>query len=290
MIIQDLQALKRVEQAQIISETIEYMIACKATYYETVAAENELARMLRGPVRQIGQQVINKLMEKGRVPKGDVFLKQIMQYMDKHKPEMKNLLVDSVQRAAERGAEGTVRDAQMAGIDVRFEKLNPEVKRRLANQVFTASDSTLGRIKGDLMEGLRQAYDKGLGIDDAVSLMRDKFGQFEDYELSRIARTEINSAQNTASHDKIKELTNYEQWWTAEDEWVRSSHQMVHGEIVRVGDTFSNGLKHPGDKSGPIEEWVNCRCRPLPFIIPRGMMVPPGKVRFFEDDLIPIGA
>ena len=42
------------------------------------------------------------------------------------------------------------------------------------------------------------------------------------------------------------------------------------------------------DTSGDIEEWINCRCSNAPYVMPRGMMAPPGMEQFREEDLIPI--
>jgi hypothetical protein len=61
----------------------------------------------------------------------------------------------------------------------------------------------------------------------------------------------------------------------------------VDGEIIPMGGTYSNGLQYPGDMSGPIEEWINCRCSNAPFVIPYGYMAPSFSP-FREDDLIPI--
>ncbi len=52
----------------------------------------------------------------------------------------------------------------------------------------------------------------------------------------------------------------FQQWWSAKDSRVRgrnpkdkADYIKMHGEIVRVGDEFSNGLLHPGDKGRKIE-------------------------------------
>jgi len=114
----------------------------------------------------------------------------------------------------------------------------------------------------------------------------------QDYELRRVARTEINSFQNEGAYLTEQELgVRYHMWYTALDERVRGSHSNMHGEIVRVGEPFSNGLYYPGDRSGgqgTIKEWINCRCRTVPFLMPEGKMAPPGASYFRESDLIEI--
>ncbi|WP_297981539.1 phage minor head protein [uncultured Methanobrevibacter sp.] len=109
------------------------------------------------------------------------------------------------------------------------------------------------------------------------------------WESRRIARTEINSPQNEGAFSVYDELgVEYHMWWTGQDNRVRDSHAPLHGHIVAVGNTFSNGLLFPGDKSGPIKEWINCRCTTLPYIIPLGKMAPLGLPEFTEDQLIDI--
>ena len=87
----------------------------------------------------------------------------------------------------------------------------------------------------------------------------------------------------------------YTQWISVDDGRTRGTdpndsadHLILNGEIIRIGDTYSNGLQYPGDTSGPIEEWINCRCSNAPYVMPYGMMAPPGREQFREEDLIPI--
>ena len=81
---------------------------------------------------------------------------------------------------------------------------------------------------------------------------------------------------------------NYTQWIAADDDRTRESHAEINGEIIPMGGTYSNGLQYPGDTSGDIEEWINCRCSNAPFVVPYGYMAPPDKEQFREEDLIPI--
>jgi uncharacterized protein with gpF-like domain len=53
-------------------------------------------------------------------------------------------------------------------------------------------------------------------------------------------------------------------WLTSIDGRERESHAAINGEIVEIGEVFSNGLLYPGDPSGPPEEICNCRCVSLP--------------------------
>lgn len=53
-------------------------------------------------------------------------------------------------------------------------------------------------------------------------------------------------------------------WMTHEDEIVRGSHRVMHGQRRLQGQAFESGLgnslRHPGDSSAPAEDRINCRC------------------------------
>ncbi len=81
----------------------------------------------------------------------------------------------------------------------------------------------------------------------------------------RIARTEGHRIQCQAAMDacyKAKDMGAdiVKQWDSTMDGRTRSSHRHVDGEIRELDETFSNGLKYPGDPSCGAAEVVNCRC------------------------------
>jgi len=164
----------------------------------------------------------------------------------------------------------------------------------LRSRAFEASARTINRMREDISGLLERSYREGIGQDEAARLLRDSFDDMADYELKRIARTEINSAQQEANFEDLRGLdVQYLQWITAGDDRVRdgqngkANHRILNGQIVRLGDPFQNGLKHPGDRSGRLDEWLNCRCSSVPFILPRGKTAP-ALPYFYERDLISI--
>jgi hypothetical protein len=76
----------------------------------------------------------------------------------------------------------------------------------------------------------------------------------------------------------------YQRWVTAGDDRVRDSHVLVEDEITALDTQFSNGLRYPLDESGPMEEWINCRCRAVPFLVPPDKAAP-NEGPFYEDEL-----
>ena len=143
----------------------------------------------------------------------------------------------------------------------------------LFERVFLASQQTLARVEQSIMTILLDGYKSGKGIDYVANQINQRFGQLTTWESKRIARTEIHNSHNTAVKDTYTELgVEYTMWITAHDDRVRglkptdtADHVELDGEIIRLGDTYSNGLKYPGDTDGPIEEWINCRCANAPF-------------------------
>jgi SPP1 gp7 family putative phage head morphogenesis protein len=166
-------------------------------------------------------------------------------------------------------------------------KPSTRVNEILSVRNFQASEKTIQRVNGNINQVLQNSYNEGWGVPKTVTNLKNEFNKLKTWEANRIARTEINSAKNTAAYQQLLEDNiEYHQWWSASDNHVRDSHSEMHGLITAVGNPFPNGLLYPGDRSGPISEWINCRCTPLAFIVPYDMMVPPGMSVFRESDLI----
>ena len=167
----------------------------------------------------------------------------------------------------------------------------------LLERVFIASQATLTRVDSSIKTLLTEGYQSGKGINYVTNLLIKRFDQLTTWEAQRIARTEIHNSHNTAVMDTYQELgVEYTMWISAGDDGrTRETHlgpadgvpDGVDGEIIPMGGTYSNGLQYPGDTSGPIEEWINCRCSNAPYVIPYGYTAPPFSP-FREEDLIQI--
>ncbi len=88
----------------------------------------------------------------------------------------------------------------------------------------------------------------------------------KDYKVAvRNARTATTGAENGGrvySYERAEEMgIELEQEWLATlDGRTRHSHRHLDGEKIKVGGTFSNGCKFPGDPDGAPSEIQNCRC------------------------------
>lgn len=228
---------------------------------------------------------MSQLKEKG-LPSSDLQRKALLYPLTEIKEEYADTVIEGTTEALRFGRQKTFNELKKAGylkvkkakgkipklpvtpiLEVEFSDFSPALSKIIKDKTFIASERTMDRIIGDIMENLKGSYEQGLGIDDAADRLNEVITSMEDYELERIARTEINGAQNTGAYFTIAELQiEYKQWWSALDSRVRDEHSNLHGEVVRADEPFSNGLMYPGDTSGPIESWINCRCRIVPYI------------------------
>ena len=165
-------------------------------------------------------------------------------------------------------------------------KIPSRIQGAVRDQAFVASRATLSRLTGTISEALGVAAREGLGIRDASARLRKEFTGMRQFELNRVARTELNRAQQTAAFDTIRSHNvTFHEWITGSDERVRSSHRELHGEITRVGAPFSNGLRRPLEPGAPLDQIANCRCRLAPFIMPSGLRAP-HQATFRSGDLV----
>ena len=199
-----------------------------------------------------------------------------------------------VDLAMTRQAHKSIFDKLRKAVNIKATRYNlfgtlEEAEEELLTKTFVASQRTIARIGADINAIITQGYTSGKGINVVAQMLQTRFQQLETWEAKRIARTEIHNAHNNAVMKTYETLNvEYTQWIAADDDRTRDSHIEVDREIIRIGDTYSNGLQYPGDTSGPIEEWINCRCSNAPYVMPYGMMAPPGREQFREEDLIPI--
>lgn len=82
---------------------------------------------------------------------------------------------------------------------------------------------------------------------------------------TRAARTALTGAENAgrvSSYERARGMGIDVQarWMATLDSRTRSSHRALDGEVVGDDGRFSNGLRYPGDPTGPAAEVWNCRC------------------------------
>jgi len=164
------------------------------------------------------------------------------------------------QRTMERGGDSLLMEIGLAG---GFSATSPSAVRLMLQNAKNIKGMNL-TIGNALRDSLRQ----GVAAGEAVDALRDRVDGVFQVGMGRsrvIARTEVGSSFNGARQIAMKSSgIERQEWLTARDGNVRDLHISVDGEIVAVGESFSNGLAYPLDPAGPVEEVASCRCVAVP--------------------------
>ncbi len=237
--------------------------------------EIRLYRKLQTLLHKKNKEILARFKKDG-LPSSDMDRKILVQPLTEAIEDYANIVLDNTSDAIERGMRRVVYELNKlkfgeksikAKLDYGFIKdFSIAIFDKIKKHIFEASKNTMNRLIGNVMDNLSKSYEEGYGYDKAAERLKDVFVNMETYELEMVARTEIASAENLGMLESEKELgVEYHKWRTARDERVRGNdptdiadHVILEGQIVRVGDLFSNGLEYPGDRNGDISEWINC--------------------------------
>lgn len=129
------------------------------------------------------------------------------------------------------------------------------------DRVLSINETTRDFVKNVLARAARE----GLGIDEAVALVREEYELMARWRAARIARTEIVAASNRGAIIGADSTgLDYNKLWIATaDGRTRDDHSQVDGTIVpRSGNFLVGGeyLEAPGDPKGTAGNVINCRC------------------------------
>lgn len=134
----------------------------------------------------------------------------------------------------------------------------------LLNDVQDISDTT----RKQIIEALKQAAERGLGVDDTIKLMYSLAGNPVRARL--IARTETVTAANKGAALAAEKtgLLLQKTWIAATDNSTRPDHREVNGTTIDGDVAFNVGgypMQQPGDRGTqgsrtPAKEICNCRC------------------------------
>jgi len=122
----------------------------------------------------------------------------------------------------------------------------------------------LTTIRSDLRRQLTVEILKGGTIKDIADKI-DKVTDKNNFGSVRIARPEANRIENSGRLKAFKDgeekgLKLKKEWISTIDKRTRASHRALQGETVGLDETFSNGLRYPGDPRGSASETIMCRC------------------------------
>lgn len=127
-------------------------------------------------------------------------------------------------------------------------------------------ENLFSRMSERILEEVGAAVEAGEAFNVAEQAIRDLMNGLGNNALT-IARTEVGTLYNTARFDEmgVQGFASHE-WVTSLDDATRESHAAVDGDVVRIGEAFSNGLAYPNQDSAPPEEVINCRCETIPVV------------------------
>jgi SPP1 gp7 family putative phage head morphogenesis protein len=121
--------------------------------------------------------------------------------------------------------------------------------------------TTLNSARDEISEVIADSFEQGLTSAETAERIKDAVYDVSGVRISNagmISRTEIGSITQMAKLEAYRaEEVEYWEWITARDDKVRDTH-LIDGEVVRVGEPFSNGLIMPLDPDGSPDEVCNC--------------------------------
>ena len=144
---------------------------------------------------------------------------------------------------------------------------DPAVQDFIRENAYRNGVRVVGTVAEKVKDVLREQSASGETISELADRLKDLFDGERAHALT-VARTETVRAYNAASVEAWKQTGEVEEmeWMTAQDDAVRESHREIDGETAKIGDSFSIGLKFPGDPAGEAGETINCRCTLAPVL------------------------
>lgn len=151
-------------------------------------------------------------------------------------------------------------DAYKAGKPV---KINP--KKEAAFKKLLKENKDVRWQQGKIQSVTLQSILQGESIPNMCRRIAREMGELNRAATIRYARTATTEAENAGRIDSFHRAEDMgikmrQQWVATLDDRTRQSHVDMDGEVVDVGEKFSNGLRYPADPLGDPSEVYNCRC------------------------------
>lgn len=152
---------------------------------------------------------------------------------------------------------------------------DPRIVEQMARQSVQLVEGVTSTLAQRVQTVLTQELSKATSIADLQAAVKEMLPELEgslskvfanrDARAQTIARTESGHAAESArfkqfESDGIQRI----RWIAQADGATRESHARADGEVRRIGETFSNGLRYPLDPNGPASEVIQCRCSSAP--------------------------
>lgn len=197
----------------------------------------------------------------GRVDNWQVLIEAMMI------PAIEYFGTEELERILEKGKSvgpGSIKD---------FDAYNIRMQNWLEEHTVEQAKLVTETSRAKITKLFQEAQREGWGQDKIGREIRNTYGVWteeapgrEIYRAKRIARTEMQIAQGRAGHESALQAEEEygfkmeKEWLATRDDRTRDIHLDMDGENQNLRDSYSNGLMHPGDPSGPPGDVINCRC------------------------------
>lgn len=226
------------------------------------AAESE--RMAGRAAIANAERLTRRMGYKKRDAAADDFLQAILKLIRDDDPELQKIARRFHIVAVNEGAKqigDVLKVDTLIGID------NPTVKAFLETRgnLITSVNQTTGN---QVIDAVKTGMEAGDTPETIARSIKGIFNGRKDADAGLIARNETGSALNGGRNLQMQdEGVEASEWLSVRDDKVRESHAPntgVDGEIVAMGEPFSNGCTYPQDPAGDPSETISCRCIALP--------------------------
>lgn len=145
-----------------------------------------------------------------------------------------------------------------------LELFDKNTVEKLINQKFKLSSKNQERDRKKINSAVALGIINGESLDEIAERVA-KVADMNRVSATRAVATAVTGVLNAgrvAGYRRCEQmgLSVKQRWVSAEDGHTRASHKAINGEIIGVGEVFSNGLEYPADPRGAPAEVYNCRC------------------------------
>jgi hypothetical protein len=121
----------------------------------------------------------------------------------------------------------------------------PWLQKASINTAAAINDSTFGKLASAVFGETWQ--------EDARSVFDDRISRSTNYAAGAAQTSKSFGQYDAAKSQGVP----FKKWVTSAKD---SRHASLNGEIVPVGETFSNGSRYPGDPKLDADERIGCAC------------------------------
>lgn len=248
-----------------------------------------VARMqskLRRYFFELRQEVLDNLVqvaEAGGIPAGDAkamadavtrasgdVISRILFDRSKADDRLRKVVAPGLRESIEMGADQALAELQVEeGFTIEASDAGSTAFSNRLNKIVGVNETVFIRLQETLAKGL----DNGESVSEMAARISGELNNAAQ-RARTIARTEVGTAVQKGRQIALaQEGIEKHEWLSSRDDEVRGSdpkdkyNHLIDGEVVKLGEEFSVGLKFPLDDEGSGSEAgnvVNCRCTSVP--------------------------